>query len=74
MGAGNPVLEIDGMVSVQVTTVRNAIVILRPESADVVGGVEAKRIRMLTESIQVGIVWKIGTQSQVLGLEDDACS
>ena len=44
MCSGRPVLEIDGVVAVEISTVRNPIGILGPQSTDIVCGVESKRI------------------------------
>lgn len=41
-------LEIDGVVAVEVGAVGNAISVLRPQSADIVRGIESERIRVLT--------------------------
>lgn len=73
MAARGPVLVVDGVVSVQVSTGWDSVGILRPESADVVGGVEAERVRVLSQTVQVGVVWELGPQAEVLGLKDDAC-
>lgn len=73
MAACGPVVEIDGMVSVQIGTCRNGIRVLRPERADVVGGVKAERVRVLSQAVQVGVVGKLSSKTEVLGLEHDAC-
>jgi hypothetical protein len=28
---------------------------------------------VLSQTVQVGVVWELGPQAEVLGLEDDAC-
>jgi hypothetical protein len=47
---------------------------LRPESTDVISGVEAERVRVLSKAVQVGVLWELGPQAEVLGLKDDICS
>jgi hypothetical protein len=47
MGARSPMLEIDGMVTVEVRAVGDAVAVLGPEGADVVCRVEAEGVRVL---------------------------
>lgn len=64
------VLVVDRVVAIKVRSVRSGVGILRPESPDVVGGVEAERVRVLTETVQVRVLGELGTEAKVLGLED----
>ena len=64
------VLVVDGVVAVQVGAIGSGERVLRPHCADVVGCVEPEVVRVLAETVQVGIVGKLGAQTQVLVLED----
>lgn len=55
MGARGTVLQVEGVRSVEIGVVGNAIAVLVPHSADVVGRLEAQRVRMLAQAVQVGV-------------------
>jgi hypothetical protein len=67
------VLKVHWMVAVEVCAVGRTKGVLRPEGSDIASRVEPERIRVLAESVQVGIVRQPGSQTEVLGLEDKWC-
>lgn len=70
MAATLAVLVVDRVIAVKVRSVGGRVGILRPESPDVVGGVETERVRVLTKTVEVWVVRQLGTKTQVLGLEN----
>ena len=70
MSTARSLLHVDWVAPVDVGARGNAVVIVVPERADIVGGVEPKGIRVLAQTIQVRIVWKVRPQAEILGFED----
>lgn len=59
------------MITIQVSPRWHTVRITVPQSASVVCSIEAERIGVLPQAVQVGILRQIGPQSQVLALEDN---
>ena len=68
------VLEIDGVVSVKVSSRRDQVRISRPECPSVVGGWASERVGVFPESIDVRIIRKRSAQADILGLENEGGS
>jgi hypothetical protein len=65
------VLQVEGVRSVEIGIAGNAIAVLVPHRADVVGRLEAERVRMLTQAVQVGVRGQACPEAEVLRLEDE---
>jgi hypothetical protein len=65
------VLIVDGVSGVQVGVLRNSIGVTVPESAGVVGGGELERGSVLSQSVDRGVLSKLGSNTYVLVLEDE---
>lgn len=70
VGARRAVVQVEGVRAVQVGVVGDAEAVLVPERADVLVRLEVEGIRVLAESVQVGVGGQLGAQAQVLRLED----
>lgn len=70
MRAGGTMLEVDGMVPIQVRAVGDAISISRPEGASKVVGRQAEAVTVLAETIDVWVLGETGFDADVLWLED----
>jgi hypothetical protein len=58
MRACSPMLEIHGMVAIEVGAIGNGICILRPQSPDIVCSIQTERVRMLTQPIEIWVLWE----------------
>jgi hypothetical protein len=65
------VLEVDGVSSVEVCASWNSVRVTVPEGADVVGCVQPKTIRVLSQTVQVRVLRKRSAEAEVLVLEDE---
>ena len=65
------VLKVDRVGSVEVCASWNAVRVTVPEGADVVGCVQAKPIRVLSQAVQVWVFRQGSTKAKVLVLEDE---
>ena len=63
------VLEVNGMISVEIGPRRNLVSITRPQCPGVISGIEPERIGVFTQTIEVWILRERGSQSQVLRFE-----
>jgi len=71
MRPSRPVLEIDWVVPVEVRALGDAVRIARPEGECFVVRGETKRVRVLAEPVDVGVVGKRGFYAEILRLEDE---
>jgi hypothetical protein len=65
------VLEVDWVGSIEVGACWDAVRVTVPEGADVIGGVQTKTIRVLSQSVQVRVLREGCPEAQVLVLEDE---
>lgn len=65
-----PMLEIDGMASVEVGHPWDVGRLSIPEGPDVVIGLEAKRVSVLSQAVEVRVLRQLSSQPNVLRLED----
>lgn len=68
---GGAVLQVEGVSSVEIRVGRNAVAVLIPHRADVVGRLQAERIGMLAQTVQVRVHRQAGAKAKVLRLEDE---
>ena len=71
MGAGGTMLEVDGVVAVQVRLLRNQIRISRPESARVVVRGQAEGVGMLSEAVNVRVGGQVGFDAEISRFENE---
>lgn len=72
MGAtGGTMLKVHRVVPVQVRSARDPIRVAGPQSARRVGRVEAERLRVLAEAVDVRRGWERSLKAQVLRFEDE---
>lgn len=71
MGTCGSVLEVDGMVSVQVGVIRDTVSISTPEGTSIVVSGETERVSVFTQTVKVGVSREIGLDTKVLRLEND---
>lgn len=67
------VLKVDRVRSIEVRPCRYAVGVAVPERADVVGGVQAEAVCVLSETVEIGMFGERSTQAKVLILEDERC-
>jgi hypothetical protein len=68
VGARGAVLEVDGMVAVQVRPILDTTHITAPHYTNVVIHRESECIGVLAETIDVRVLWEVGSESEVLRL------
>ena len=71
--AWDTMLKVYWMISVKISPCRNLIRITRPQCSNIIGGVQAKWIRVFSKSVEVGIIWQGCTETQVLSLKNQGC-
>lgn len=64
-------LEVEGVITVEIGTVGDGVGVLVPKRADIVGRVEAEGVRVFTKTVQVRVIGQGGAQAEVLRLEDE---
>lgn len=68
------VLEVDGVVSVEVGSWRDQVGISRPQCANVVSSWATERVGVFSKSIDIRITRKRSAKSDILGLENEGHS
>lgn len=67
-------LKIERLGTIQVCAFGDTVTVLVPDGAGVVRGVEAERVRVLAEAVQIRVVGEVGPETNVLGFKDQGCS
>lgn len=70
MGAGGTVLEVDGVVSVQVGVISDTVGIPGPESAGVIVNWQTEAVSVLAQTVDVRVCGQTGLDTDVLRLKD----
>jgi hypothetical protein len=73
MRARSTVLKVERVSSIEVGVGRNAIAVLIPHRADVVGRLQAKRVGVLAQTVQVRVRRQAGAEAEILRFEDERC-
>ena len=75
MGASGAVVDVDGVITIEIRVLRNTERVPAPEgpnkSLATIIGVEAEGVRVLSESIYIGGLGEGGLQTEVLVFEDE---
>ena len=71
MSTGGSLLQVERVSSVEIGVAGNAIAVLVPHRADVVGRLKTQGIRMLAQAVQVRVRRQAGPEAEVLRLEDE---
>lgn len=66
MRPGGTVLKIEGVSAVEIRVGRNAVAVLVPHRADVVGRLQTQRIGMLAQAVEIWVRRQAGAQAKVL--------
>lgn len=74
MAPALPLLEVERVAPVDVGSGRDAVVVVVPERADVVGGVEPEGVGVLAEAVQEWVFREVRPQAEVLGFKDQGRS
>lgn len=67
----SPMLEIDGMASVEVGHSWDVRRLSIPKGSDVVVGLEAERVSMLSQAVEVRVLRQLSSQPDILRLKDE---
>lgn len=65
----SPMLEIDGMASVEVRLSGDEWRLSIPKCPDVVIGLEAERVSVFSQAVEIRVLRQLSSQPHVLGLE-----